>query len=106
MGAGDGDGRIDAVDLQKFLSTFNANFSLQELESFINEQACHPNGVGRLTACKRATGDRGGAVCLQWPSGCGDVESGIQPACVPLLNTASPPRRFWISQSLLPSCHG
>jgi len=43
--AGDGDGRIDAVDLQKFLSTFNAEFSLQELESFINDQACHPNGV-------------------------------------------------------------
>jgi hypothetical protein len=47
-GAGDGDGRIDAVDLQKFLSTFNANFSLQELEAFINDQACHPNGVGFL----------------------------------------------------------
>ena len=43
--AGDGDGRVDAVDLQKFLSTFNANFSLQELEAFINDQACHPNGV-------------------------------------------------------------
>jgi len=42
---GDGDGQIDAVDLQKFLSTFNANFSLQELEAFINDQACHPNGV-------------------------------------------------------------
>ena len=42
---GDGDGRIDAVDLQKFLSTFNANFSLQELEAFINDQSTHPNGV-------------------------------------------------------------
>ena len=41
----DGDGRIDAVDLQKFLSTFNSNFSLQELEAFINDQACHPNGM-------------------------------------------------------------
>ena len=26
-------------------STFNSNFSLQELEAFINDQACHPNGV-------------------------------------------------------------
>ena len=42
---GDGDGRIDAVDLQKFLSTFNCNFSLQELEAFINDESCQPNGV-------------------------------------------------------------
>mmetsp|Transcript_52004 Transcript_52004/g.105972 ORF Transcript_52004/g.105972 Transcript_52004/m.105972 type:complete len:164 (+) Transcript_52004:17-508(+) len=42
---GDGDGRIDAVDLQKFLGTFNASFSLQELEGFINDETCTPHGV-------------------------------------------------------------
>mmetsp|Transcript_25710 Transcript_25710/g.51514 ORF Transcript_25710/g.51514 Transcript_25710/m.51514 type:complete len:163 (+) Transcript_25710:3-491(+) len=42
---GDGDGRVDAVDLQKFLATFNANFSLQELEGFINDETCAANGV-------------------------------------------------------------
>eukprot|EP00293_Proteomonas_sulcata_P011848 CAMPEP_0184310576 /NCGR_PEP_ID=MMETSP1049-20130417/31155_1 /TAXON_ID=77928 /ORGANISM="Proteomonas sulcata, Strain CCMP704" /LENGTH=187 /DNA_ID=CAMNT_0026624903 /DNA_START=168 /DNA_END=732 /DNA_ORIENTATION=- len=45
---GDGDGRIDAVDLQKFLGTFNANFSLHELEEFINDETCHPHGVQPL----------------------------------------------------------
>mmetsp|Transcript_46732 Transcript_46732/g.146520 ORF Transcript_46732/g.146520 Transcript_46732/m.146520 type:complete len:159 (-) Transcript_46732:205-681(-) len=43
--AGDGDGRVDAVDIQKFLGTFGAHFSLEEVEEFINEESAHPNGV-------------------------------------------------------------
>mmetsp|Transcript_46728 Transcript_46728/g.146514 ORF Transcript_46728/g.146514 Transcript_46728/m.146514 type:complete len:85 (-) Transcript_46728:537-791(-) len=46
--AGDGDGRVDAVDIQKFLGTFGAHFSLEEVEEFINEESAHPNGVMAL----------------------------------------------------------
>mmetsp|Transcript_46729 Transcript_46729/g.146515 ORF Transcript_46729/g.146515 Transcript_46729/m.146515 type:complete len:87 (-) Transcript_46729:537-797(-) len=45
---GDGDGRVDAVDIQKFLGTFGAHFSLEEVEEFINEESAHPNGVMAL----------------------------------------------------------
>jgi Ca2+-binding EF-hand superfamily protein len=29
----------------QFLATFNNNFSLQEVEAFINDESCQPNGV-------------------------------------------------------------
>jgi Ca2+-binding EF-hand superfamily protein len=38
---GDGDGRINATDLQRFLATFNSNFSLADLEEFIEVRATH-----------------------------------------------------------------
>ncbi|KAJ1483139.1 hypothetical protein T484DRAFT_1801584 [Baffinella frigidus] len=42
---GDGDGRVDAADLQGFLATFNNKFSLNEVEAFINDESTQPDGV-------------------------------------------------------------
>eukprot|EP00282_Hemiselmis_andersenii_P015295 CAMPEP_0114140214 /NCGR_PEP_ID=MMETSP0043_2-20121206/17261_1 /TAXON_ID=464988 /ORGANISM="Hemiselmis andersenii, Strain CCMP644" /LENGTH=159 /DNA_ID=CAMNT_0001234285 /DNA_START=110 /DNA_END=585 /DNA_ORIENTATION=- len=41
---GDGDGRINATDLQKFLNTFNASYTLLQLEELIDDETCESNG--------------------------------------------------------------